>query len=158
MGCLFRFGQAAGEGHSCPGRPCSLRPWKASPGCAASPEWGHVGAARGSWGQAPCLLGTRQPRPGACVVLKARDERPAAAGGREERQGTKRAVEAGLEGSRPGLFIRNIRPHASGAVALWSRVCGGFSLLGPGWRAFPPFSGRQEATGAWPATCPAWLQ
>ena len=57
---------------------------KASPGCAASREQGHVGADRGSWGQAPCLLGARQPRPGACVVLKARDERPAAAGGREE--------------------------------------------------------------------------
>ena len=38
----------------------------------------------------------------------------------KSRPGTKRAVEAGLEGGRPGLFIRNIGPCASGAVALWS--------------------------------------
>ena len=48
VGCLLRFGQAAGEGHSRPGRPCSLRSGR--PAQAALPRvsrdtWGPIGAA-----------------------------------------------------------------------------------------------------------------
>lgn len=148
VGCLLRSGQAAGGGRSRPGRPRSLRPWKASPSCAACPERGHSGTARGSRGQEPCLLGAQQPRPRACAVLKARDERPGAEGEREERGRAPRGPWKQGWGGRPGCLSERLLLALPGLWPCGPGRAAGSLCWGPG--------GRKPR--AWPATCPAWLQ